>query len=126
MDRTDYIEFPTNNRDASGRFFSQAFGWTLIHHGPTYAGLEGAGIDGGIDAGPNQAAAPLAIIRTADLDDAERRVAARAGSSRVPNSTFRAAGASTSASPEDRNWPCTWRRTERRASTEGTTTGRAV
>jgi predicted enzyme related to lactoylglutathione lyase len=79
MDKIDYIEFPTADGPASGRFFSDAFGWKLIEYGPNYTGLDGAGIDGGIDAGGARVAAPLAIIRTADLDDAERRVAAAGG-----------------------------------------------
>ena len=48
--KIDYIEFPTRDGPASGKFFSDAFGWKLIDYGPTYTGLDGAGIDGGIDA----------------------------------------------------------------------------
>ena len=79
MDKIDYIEFPTSDGVASGKFFSDAFGWKLIDYGPTYAGLDGAGIDGGIDAGAGRSAAPLAVIRADDLDDAEGRVVAAGG-----------------------------------------------
>lgn len=79
MNKIDYIEFPTADRAASGRFFADAFGWRLVDYGPTYTGLDGAGIDGGIDGGDSRAAAPLAVIRTDDLDDAERRVVAAGG-----------------------------------------------
>jgi uncharacterized protein len=79
MDKIDYIEFPTSDGGASGKFFSDAFSWKLIDYGPTYTGLGGAGIDGGIDAGPGRVAAPLAVIRTGDLDEAERRVVAAGG-----------------------------------------------
>jgi len=79
MDKIDYIEFPTSDGRASGKFFSDAFGWQLTNYGPTYTGLDGAGIDGGIDAAPARVAAPLAVIRTADLDDAERRVVEAGG-----------------------------------------------
>ena len=79
MDKIDYIEFPTSNGTATGKFFSDAFGWKLIEYGPAYTGLDGAGIDGGIDGGPGRVAAPLAVIRADDLDDAERRVVAAGG-----------------------------------------------
>lgn len=79
MDKIDYIEFPTSDGVATGMFFSDAFGWKLIDFGPTYTGLEGAGIDGGIDAGAGRVAAPLAVIRTDDLDDAEQRVVTASG-----------------------------------------------
>ncbi|HEX2256533.1 MAG TPA: VOC family protein [Afifellaceae bacterium] len=79
MDKIDYIEFPTSDGAASGKFFSDAFGWKLIDYGPTYTGLDGAGIDGGIDAGAGRVAAPLAVIRAENLDDAERRVVAAGG-----------------------------------------------
>jgi predicted enzyme related to lactoylglutathione lyase len=29
MDRIDYIEFPTSDGGASGKFFTDAFGWKL-------------------------------------------------------------------------------------------------
>lgn len=79
MDKIDYIEFPTNDGSASGTFFSDVFGWKLIDYGPTYIGLDGAGIDSGIDAAPDRVAAPMAVIRTDDLDAAERRVVVAGG-----------------------------------------------
>lgn len=75
----DYIEFPTTDRGESGRFFTAAFGWGITSYGPDYAGLENAGIDGGLDQAPGRVAATMAIIRTDDLDDAERRVIAAGG-----------------------------------------------
>lgn len=79
MDKIDYIEFPTSAGGASGTFFSDAFGWTLIAYDPAYIGLEGAGVDIGLDASPGRVAATMAVIRTDDLDDAERRVVAAGG-----------------------------------------------
>jgi len=79
MDKIDYIEFPSSDGAASGKFFSDAFGWKLVGYGPAYTGLDGAGIDGGIDAASGRVAATLAVIRTADLDDAEKRVKAAGG-----------------------------------------------
>lgn len=72
--RIDYIELPSGNGAASGTFFKSAFGWGLTDFGPVYTGLDGAGIDGGIDASEGRVAAPMAVIRAQDLDEAERRV----------------------------------------------------
>ena len=74
MDQIDYIEFPTSDRSATSGFFRAAFGWGIVGFGPDYDGLEGAGIDGGVDQAANRVAASMAVIRTEDLDDAERRV----------------------------------------------------
>ena len=40
VDKIDYIEFPTSDGNASGKFFSDAFGWKLIDYGPTPSLLE--------------------------------------------------------------------------------------
>ena len=78
-DRIDYIEFPSTDRAGTSGFFQAAFGWGIVSYGPVYDGLEGAGVDGGIDQSENRVAATMAIIRTEDLDDAERRVRAAGG-----------------------------------------------
>ena len=78
-DKIDYIEFPSTNRKQTSTFFQTAFGWGIVSYGPSYDGLDGAGIDGGIDQTPERVAATMAIIRTGDLDDAERRVVAAGG-----------------------------------------------
>jgi|SRR5215217_114185 len=78
-DQIDYIEFPSTDRAATSGFFQSAFGWGITSYGPDYDGLDGAGIDGGVDQAEGQVAATMAIIRTDDLDDAERRVIAAGG-----------------------------------------------
>lgn len=78
-DKIDYIEFPSSDRARSSAFFQAAFGWGIVSYGPTYDALTGAGIDGGIDQATERVAAPLAVVRTDDIDDAERRVLAAGG-----------------------------------------------
>ncbi len=78
-DRIDYLEFPSTDRAQTGGFFQAAFGWGIVSYGPAYDGLERAGIDGGIDQSDTRVAATMAIIRTEDLDHAERRVRAADG-----------------------------------------------
>lgn len=78
-DQIDYIEFPSMDRAATSGFFQSAFGWGITSYGPDYDGLESAGIDGGVDQAGERVTSTMAIIRTDDLDDAERRVIAAGG-----------------------------------------------
>ncbi|WEK04675.1 MAG: VOC family protein [Candidatus Devosia phytovorans] len=87
-DKIDYIEFPSTNRVQSSAFFQAAFGWGVVSYGPDYDALTDAGIDGGIDQAPEKVAATMAIIRTTDLDDAERRVITAGGSITRPQFDF--------------------------------------
>lgn len=75
----DYIEFPSRDGAGSRKFFETAFGWRFQDFGPDYVGFEDAGIDGGIDQSSERVEASMAIVRTNDLDDAERRVRAAGG-----------------------------------------------
>ncbi|UJW83920.1 VOC family protein [Devosia sp. SL43] len=87
-DRIDYIEFPSANRALSSAFFQAAFGWGIVSYGPDYDGLDGAGIDGGIDQAEGKVAATMAVVRTDDLDAAERRVLAAGGVVTQPQFDF--------------------------------------
>ena len=78
-DKIDYIEFPSSDRAATSAFFSAAFGWGTISYGPDYDAVTDAGLDGGVDQAVEKVAATMAIVRTQDLDAAERRVLAAGG-----------------------------------------------
>jgi predicted enzyme related to lactoylglutathione lyase len=78
-DKIDYIEFPSDNRARTSAFFQAAFGWGVVSYGPGYDALTDAGMDGGVDQAADRVAATMAIVRTHDLDDAERRVLAAGG-----------------------------------------------
>jgi predicted enzyme related to lactoylglutathione lyase len=71
----DYIEFPSTDGLKTRRFFEQAFGWNSVSYGPTYHAIEGAGIDAGIQGDAQEVStAPLPIVRTTDLEAAQRAV----------------------------------------------------
>jgi predicted enzyme related to lactoylglutathione lyase len=71
----DYLEFPSRDGLRSRRFFEEAFGWSFVSYGPSYSGIEAAGIDVGIQGDSAEAtAAPLVIVRTTDLEAAQRAV----------------------------------------------------
>ena len=78
-DKIDYIEFPSTDRAATSGFFRAAFGWGATSYGPDYDAIDNAGIDGGIDQAPDKVGATMAIVRTEDIDAAERRVIAAGG-----------------------------------------------
>jgi uncharacterized protein len=78
-DKLDYIEFPSSSRATTSAFFRAAFGWGIVSYGPVYDGIADAGIDGGIDQSEDRVAVTMAIVRTDDLDAAERRVVAAGG-----------------------------------------------
>lgn len=77
-ERIDYIELPAGDLDATKAFYAAAFGWAFTDYGPTYAGLEGAGLDGGL-AGEGATDAPLVLLKADDLEDALARVQAAGG-----------------------------------------------
>ncbi len=75
----DYLEFPSAEGVATRRFFREALGWTEVSYGAHYHGLEGAGIDAGVDSSEARSASILPVVRCADLAAAEREVLAAGG-----------------------------------------------
>ena len=86
--RIDYIEFPSSDITATRQFFGSAFGWSFTGYGPSYEAINDAGIDGGIDGGDTRTAATLAVIRTEDIEKAERDVVAAGGVITTPAYDF--------------------------------------
>ena len=72
--KIDYIEFASPDLPATKDFFAQAFGWGFNDYGPDYQELTGAGLSGGIAAGP--LVPPLVILKTEDLEAALAKVTA--------------------------------------------------
>lgn len=77
--KLDYLELPAANLPASKQFYSQAFGWTFVDYGPTYAAFD-QGLDGGFDADQtDQTKAPLPILYAHDLEAMLAKVEAAGG-----------------------------------------------
>jgi predicted enzyme related to lactoylglutathione lyase len=87
-EKIDYIEFPSRDRAATSQFFNSAFGWGIISYGPVYDAIGEAGLDGGVDGSEDRVASTMAVIRTDDLDDAERRVISAGGTIVRPQYDF--------------------------------------
>ena len=77
--KLDYLELPAANLPATKAFYSQAFGWTFVDYGPTYAAFE-QGLDGGFDADAGEATPqPLPVLYAQDLEAMQARVEAAGG-----------------------------------------------
>lgn len=76
----DYLELPSSDALESRAFFADAFGWTYVDYSGTYAEIRGAGLVFGVNAdGNDKSGAPVAVIRTDDLEAAEKAVVAAGG-----------------------------------------------
>jgi uncharacterized protein len=84
-ERIDYIELPGGNLPATKAFYASAFGWGFTDYGPTYAGFENAGLDGGLAAGDAaMTTVPLVVLRADVLEDALAHVEAAGGTITAP------------------------------------------
>lgn len=82
--KIDYLEFQTAAISESKSFFESAFGWTHTDYGPHYASFDNAGVDGGFDGSfeHDETGRPkpaLVILKTDDLEAAEKAVVAAGG-----------------------------------------------
>lgn len=77
--KLDYLELQVGSvaLERARTFYAQAFGWTFTGYGPTYAAYS-EGLDGGLDASAG-GAAPLPVLFSAELEDAQERVEAAGG-----------------------------------------------
>lgn len=81
----DYVELPCGDLPAAKEFYAAAFGWGFTDYGPTYAGFENAGLDGGLASGDAAGTTvPLVILKADALADALARVEAAGGEITAP------------------------------------------
>ena len=86
--KLDYLELPAANLPATKQFYSQAFGWTFVDYGPTYAAFD-QGLDGGFDADPaDRTRTPLPVLYAHDLEAILAKVQAAGGEITHPIFTF--------------------------------------
>ena len=77
--KLDYLEMPGQDLAGVKAFYGEAFGWSFIDYGPTYAAFS-QGLDGGFQADPNEAQAkPLPVLYARDLDAMLAKVTAAGG-----------------------------------------------
>ena len=77
--KLDYLELPGGSLPQTKAFYGEAFGWTFVDYGPTYAAFE-QGLDGGFDADAGEATPqPLPVLYAQDLEAMQARVQAAGG-----------------------------------------------
>jgi uncharacterized protein len=77
----DYIEFFSNDIEATKSFYNQVFGWKFQDYGPDYTSFADGRIAGGFRKGDVPTpSSPLVVIFVDDLDAARQRVIAAGGS----------------------------------------------
>ena len=87
--KLDYIELPAADMPQTKTFYSQAFDWTFVDYGPTYAAFSDAGLDGGFQADPAEVpTAPLVVIFTTDIEAMLAKVSAAGGTIIKPIFSF--------------------------------------
>ena len=85
----DYVELPGQPLAKTKHFYAAAFGWRFVDYGPTYAAVEGAGLDAGIQGDPAEASpTPLVILYAEDLEATQADVEAAGGTISKPIFTF--------------------------------------
>lgn len=81
----NYIELPVADLAAAKSFYASAFAWRFTDYGPTYAGFENAGLDGGLAGGDAATTTgPLVLLKAEVLEDALARVEAAGGEITAP------------------------------------------
>ena len=74
--KIDYVELPSTDMARTQAFYREAFGWSFVDYGPTYASFA-EGVDGGFQAdAADQPKAPLVVIYAADNEAALSQVGA--------------------------------------------------
>src|SRR4051812_34041230 len=87
--KLDYLEMPARLLPVTKLFYEFAFGWKFTDYGPTYSAFEGAGLDGGLDGDPAEAAAkPLPVVYADALETMLDNVKAAGGTIVKPIYSF--------------------------------------
>jgi uncharacterized protein len=81
----DYVELVVQDLDTARRFYGEAFGWTFVDYGPTYAGIASSTGDGSEVGGlllsdqGRPPGGPLVLLYSDDLDATQSAITAAGG-----------------------------------------------
>lgn len=77
-EKINYIEFPSDDLQATKAFFNAAFDWEFEDFGPDYSAFANAGLDGGIYRAPLHSdtgnGAALVVLYSNDLKASQEKV----------------------------------------------------
>jgi len=86
--KLDYLELPGRELGSVKAFYSQAFGWRFVDHGPSYAAFD-EGVEGGFQGDPDECQAnPLPVLYADDLEAMLAKVSAAGGAVLKPIFAF--------------------------------------
>lgn len=81
--KINYVEFHSQDLDATKAFFSTAFGWAFTDYGPDYCDFSGEGLDGGFfrskDMALASAGAPRVLFSSKNLEEIQATIEAAGG-----------------------------------------------
>jgi uncharacterized protein len=90
--KINYIEIPVKALASSKAFFKQVFGWSFVDYGDDYAGIVGAGIEGGLFSSDLKVSTKngsvLIVLYSEDLDLTQKAIINAGGSVVVPTFDF--------------------------------------
>jgi hypothetical protein len=73
--KIDYIEFASNDIEATKRFYNRVFSWSFEDYGPNYTSFSDGRLAGGFRSGDvGQMSGPLIVIYVDDLKQTEQRI----------------------------------------------------
>jgi len=77
-EKINYVEFPSQDIQATKDFFSQAFGWSFQDFGPEYSAFSNQGIDGGfykseLSSSTDNGAA-LIVLYSQDIEETQTKI----------------------------------------------------
>ena len=75
-----YVEFKAHDLKAIKSFYSKSFGWGFVDYGPTYIGINDAGLDGGFEKTDDEIVnGALVILYHNDLELIKAKIIANGG-----------------------------------------------
>jgi len=81
--KINYIEFHSQDLEATKAFFTKAFGWAFTDYGPDYCDFKGEGVDGGFFRSTDMATAsngaPRVLFYSANLEATQATIEAEIG-----------------------------------------------
>lgn len=92
IEKINYVEFPSNNFEATKTFFKEVFAWEFVDYGEEYTAFTNAGLAGGfykseLSSKVNTGAA-LVVFYSENLEASEVKIVKAGGEITVPTFSF--------------------------------------
>lgn len=82
-EKINYVEFPSNDIDATKKFFNSVFGWSFADYGPEYSAFKNEGLDGGFYKSDltvsTKNGSALIVFYTKDINETQTKIKSAGG-----------------------------------------------